>query len=425
MNPTRQAWQEGRISADGEGPVLALVSPSFGQVSETFIADHVRRLAPGRTVLVCQDGRGAEGFGYPVLAALDSETARLGGGLSPLGRLQVDLSRRLRRRRGHGPMLSAADRARLAGFLEAQGVTVVLAEFGYSGAAVMETCKTLEIPLHVYFRGHDATRHVVHRSLVTRYRRLFAHAASVICVSRHIADRLREIGCPDHLLHVVPSGVEPDLFPPGRPEAGRILAVGRLVEMKSPDRTIEAFARIAGRFPEARLDMVGEGPLRPRCEALVAGYGLGDRVTLHGAQPHAVVAALTARAAFFVQHSVTTEDGFIEGFPTAIAEAMCAGLPIVATRHSGIPEHVKDGENGLLVAEGDVAAMAEAMARLLAEPGTARRMGEAARAHALAHLDRRRSRARVRAILGLPAIAGEETDEMPAPPARAAAGGPT
>lgn len=423
MDPTGQGWQEDRTSSGGEGPVLALVSPSFSQVSETFIADHVRRLAPGRTVLICQDGQGAEGFGCPVLAALDSDTAALRGKLSPLGRLRINLVRRLRRRRGHGPMLSAADRARLADFLEARGVSVVLAEFGYSGGAVMETCEMLGLPLHVYFRGHDATRHVVQPAFIPHYRRLFARAASVICVSRHIADRLREIGCPDELLHVVPSGVEPDLFPPGRPERGRILAVGRLVEMKSPDRTIEAFARIADRFPEARLDMVGEGPLRPRCEALIARCGLGDRVTLHGAQPHAVVAALTARAAFFVQHSVTTRDGFIEGFPTAIAESMCAGLPIVATRHSGIPEHVTDGETGLLVAEGDVAGMAEAMARLLAEPGTARRMGEAARAHALAHLDRRRSRARVRAILGLPAVAGEEADAIPAPPRRAAAGG--
>ena len=78
-----------------------------------------------------------------------------------------------------------------------------------------------------------------------------------------------------------------------------------------------------------------------------------------------------ARAAMFVQHSVTDPDGRIEGFPVAIAEAMFTALPVVSTRHSGIPEHVRDGATGFLVEEGDVAGMAAAMARLLADPGVA------------------------------------------------------
>ena len=83
-----------------------------------------------------------------------------------------------------------------------------------------------------------------------------------------------------------------------------------------------------------------------------------------------------ARAAMFAQHSVTDARGKIEGFPVAIAEAMATGLPIVSTRHSGIPEHVHDGISGHLVAEHDVGAMAGAMARLLADPGGGRRHGQ-------------------------------------------------
>jgi glycosyltransferase involved in cell wall biosynthesis len=127
-----------------------------------------------------------------------------------------------------------------------------------------------------------------------------------------------------------------------------------------------------------------------------------------------------AQAAVFVQHSVTTAD-CIEGFPTAIAEAMASALPVVVTCHSGIPEHVRDGETGLLVAEGDVAGMAGALARLIADRGLARRMGAAGRAHALEHLDRARSRARIRDLMGLPAPV--ETPEW-IPPAGAFAGAP-
>ena len=86
----------------------------------------------------------------------------------------------------------------------------------------------------------------------------------------------------------------------------------------------------------------------------------------------------------------------------AIAEAMASALPVVSTRHSGIPEHVEHGVSGLLVAEGDVAGMAEALARLLADPAAARAMGRAGRAYALANLDRAEAHRRLRAIMGLP-----------------------
>ena len=392
-------------------PVLAIVAPGFNQVSETFIADHVTSLLPGRTVLVCQDGTGAGRFGHPVLAGLDSELSH--------GR-QAGLAARLRRLGGYGPALARADQQRLADFLGAQRVTVVLAEFGNTGATIVEVCDRLGLPLFVYFRGHDATIHKRLPSLRRRYRRLFRQAAGFIAVSRFVADEVAAIGCPERLIEVIPSGVDPGRFPPGTPEPGRIVAVGRLVEMKAPHLTIAAFAEVAPRFPQARLDLVGDGPLRERCAALIAERGLGDRVTLHGAQSHAAVAALMARAAMFAQHSVTDAKGKIEGFPVAIAEAMATGLPIVSTRHSGIPEHVHDGISGHLVAEHDVGAMAGAMARLLADPAAAAAMGRAGRAWALEHLARPVGYARLRAILGIAPGAAAAPETLA--PAAAAAG---
>jgi colanic acid/amylovoran biosynthesis glycosyltransferase len=405
---------------------LAIVCPTFNQVSETFVADHVRSLAPGRTVLICRDGRGAERFGAPVLSHVNPDYTHF----DRIGQVRNAVLPRLRKFFGWGPNLALVDRMRLMEFLRLQEVGVVLAEFGYAGAMVAEVCDRMGLPLYVYFRGHDATSHRRLPPLRRRYRRMFRTARGFIAESRFLADEVRAIGCPADRLHVVTSGMDPAQFRPGTPEPGRIVAIGRLVEMKAPHLTIEAFARIAGRFPQARLDLVGDGLLRQRCEAAIAAHGLQDRITMHGYLSHDGVAALMHRAAMFVQHSVTDGQGNIEGFPVAIAEAMACALPVVSTRHSGIPEHVTDGVTGWLVAERDVGAMAEAMARLLEDPERAQEMGRAGRAYALEHLTRARNHARMREILGLgegegegegAAVAQERAPEYAAAPVRATA----
>lgn len=131
--------------------MLAILAPSFNQVSETFIADHARKLAPGHTILVCQDSRGAEAYGYPVLSHLQSGPVAGGPRTARAG----DLAARLRRR--FGPPLGFPDRQRLAAFLKAQGATVMLAEYGPMGVLAAETCAALDLPLHVIFHGIDAS----------------------------------------------------------------------------------------------------------------------------------------------------------------------------------------------------------------------------------------------------------------------------
>ena len=134
----------------------------------------------------------------------------------------------------------------------------------------------------------------------------------------------------------------------------------------------------------------------------MAETGMTDRVTLHGALGRDACARLMHRASIFVQHSVTAPNGDTEGLPIVVLEAMASGLPVVSTRHSGIPEAVADGETGLLVAEGDVAGMGAGLARLLADPALAARMGAAGHARFLAGFTQAATLARLRAALGLP-----------------------
>jgi colanic acid/amylovoran biosynthesis glycosyltransferase len=377
--------------------MLAIIAPNFNQVSEIFVADHAANLAPGHTVLICGDSPGAERFGHPVLSHLAPHYSHF----SPAGKIANALRFRLRRRGGYGPLLAFENRMRLIEFLRAHKVTVMLCEFGNLGPVIGDTCRQLGIPFYVIFRGNDAAQQLQNRSSLRRQRRVFRQTAGVFAVSRHLADQLAGAGCPEELLHVAPSGMDPGQFHPGTPEPGRIVAVGRLVEKKAPHLTLRAFARIAERFPEARLDIIGEGGLQARCEAVIEEENLAGRVTLHGAQPHEKVAELLQRAAIFAQHSVTDSFGQTEGFPGAIAEAMGSALPVVATRHAGIPEHVHEGKNGFLVDEGDVTGMSEAMATLLADPERAAAMGQTGRAWALENLTRRATHRRLWQVMDL------------------------
>ena len=116
------------------------------------------------------------------------------------------------------------------------------------------------------------------------------------------------------------------------------------------------------------LTIIGDGPLRADVAQIVKDLDLSNKVRLLGRQPHELVLQEIQRAHIYVQHSVTAPDGDEEGLPVSITEALAAGLPVVSTIHSGIPEVVRHGENGYLVNEGDIEMMATFMSKLADNP---------------------------------------------------------
>jgi glycosyltransferase involved in cell wall biosynthesis len=123
--------------------------------------------------------------------------------------------------------------------------------------------------------------------------------------------------------------------------------------------------------------MVGDGPMLEEAKRLVHQESLTTHVRFAGVLSPAEIAALMRQVRGFVQHSLVAPDGDSEGSPVAVMEAQLSGLPVVATRHAGIPEVVMDGSTGLLVDEGDVQGMANAMAQLVLDPQLAARLGAA------------------------------------------------
>ncbi len=261
----------------------------------------------------------------------------------------------------------------------------VLAEFGFEAVRVMEACAWSGIPMIVHFRGSDASARSRVDLLKERYRRLLSIAAGVIVKSRPMADTLLKLGAPADRVLVSPSGANSDFFYGSAPEAAPpvLLAVGRFVDKKGPLHTIRAFSKVCvklgDREPRLALWMVGDGPLLRSAQALVIALGLQERVHFFGACPQSRVAELMRKVRGFVQHSLVAPDGDSEGNPVAVMEAQLSGLPVVATRQAGIPEVVIEGDSGFLVDEGDEAAMADAMARLVLEPALAARLGDCGR----------------------------------------------
>jgi colanic acid/amylovoran biosynthesis glycosyltransferase len=263
----------------------------------------------------------------------------------------------------------------------------VLVEFGHIAVQAMDSCRALGLPMIVHFHGFDAHSGSILDRYGARYGEMFEQAAALVVVSRTMQDALLALGAPAEKTHYVPYGVDLDRFRGAAPERApaRFLAVGRFVEKKAPLLTLAAFASVWRRYPEARLRMIGDGELLEACRDLACGLGIGDAVEFIGTQPNDVVAAEMRRARGFVQHSLVAADGNSEGMPVAILEAGASGLPVVSTRHAGIPEVVDDGTTGFLVDERDVEGMAERMERLLAEPGLAGELGRSARRRIEAH----------------------------------------
>jgi colanic acid/amylovoran biosynthesis glycosyltransferase len=395
--------------------MLAIAAFSYREPSETFIRDHVRTLAPGKTVLLGRPGTAALEFGCPALQL---------PGAPPLRRL---LGRVLSAARSHvrfGPLmerpprLSDVDRGRVVSFLREHQPNALLAEFGPVGIQFSAAAQAAPVPLFVHFHGHDAIILPKQQNYLTAYRELFADSEGIIVTTDFMRRRLLELGCPATKLFVCPCGVDTDRFAPGKQPAHgkRVLMICRLIARKGPLQAIQSFANALAGHPEATLEIIGDGRLRRAAEAKAKALGIAGRIKFHGPQPHSFVLSRLSGANLLIQHCVTDPQGGAEAFGLSIVEAMACGIPVVATRHGGIVETVQDGVTGLLVEERDVDGMAAAIVALLDDPERAAAMGAAGRARALEHFSQQKSGDRLRAILGLAPAA-----PVSAPPVAAAA----
>jgi glycosyltransferase involved in cell wall biosynthesis len=191
--------------------------------------------------------------------------------------------------------------------------------------------------------------------------------AQVIAVSESTRADLIDLGFPEHQIEIVHNGVHLPDVPPQPTLRPTILYLGRLTRQKCIDVCLRAMPMVLRAYPDARLEIVGQGPDRNRLERLSWSLRLASSVRFHGYLMDGLRDAVAAQAWVAVCPSA------FEGWGASAVEASARGLPVIASNVNGLRDSVRDGETGILVPHNDPVALAEALLELL---GDRQRRGE-------------------------------------------------
>ncbi|MGH8883909.1 MAG: glycosyltransferase [Egibacteraceae bacterium] len=276
----------------------------------------------------------------------------------------------------------------MARLMAADGVDHVHCHFAtHPSAAGWIIHRLVGIPYS--FTAHGSDLHVERRMLPKKV----AEAAFVLTISEHNRSVIlaecelpaRGDG-PDEKVLVLHCGVDPGVFhPAARGDAPdvcgplHVLCIGTLHEVKGQRYLLEACRLLLDQGVQVHCILVGDGPDLRMLRRMIFELELVGRVDLAGRKTRDEVVELLASADVVVAPSVPTRQGKREGIPVVLMEAMSAGVPVVASRLSGIPELVEDDRTGLLAPPRDPAALANALRRLHDDPQLRRRLGSAGR----------------------------------------------
>ncbi len=365
----------------GSGPVVMYVVSRFPAVTETFVVNEWLALSDRFRMQLAALRRSHEGTVHPETERV-MPSVRFARLLRP-ATVAAHLGWLVRRPRTYLSVLAAVVRGGLRfSPLEAAKETVVFLKAGTLARSAVDDRVD---HVHAHFASHAATAAwIVHRltgipfSFTAHANDLFvapvlldrkvADARFVIAISEYNRRVLLEGQPSAHRLEVVHCGVDTERYAwrdlHGR-DSNRIVCVASLFPKKGHAHLIDALALLAERRPATVLELVGDGPERERILQRARERGVAGRVSLLGARSSDDVRATLAGAGAFVLPSVRLPSGRMEGIPVALMEAMASGVPVVASRLSGIPELVKDGVTGLLVEPADPEGLAVAIERVL------------------------------------------------------------
>ena len=342
--------------------ILAIFTPYLGALSETFIKRHTQLLAPGKTVIVTENVQD-NSYNLPVLQIPWSE------GPSK-----------------YSPQLENI----VCEFLSRHKVSQILVEYGCKGTDIIElNARRLHLPIYVHFHGYDASQMLRRKDIINYYKWMSQNVSGIITCAHAMADKLISTGMNKESFIVNYYGVEipNEISNHVDDETCKFIFVGRLVPKKAPLHLVKAFLKVYQKTKNVTLDIIGneglidgKSPIFDQIKNFINENNLHNIIKLHGAQNPDYVKNILKQSSVYVQHSITEpETGDSEGLPNSILEAASYGLPVISTKHAGIPEEVEDGITGLLVEENDIDGMAEKMLELTFDKEKRKKMGNAAR----------------------------------------------
>ncbi len=265
--------------------------------------------------------------------------------------------------------------------------------FGHIGVQLLPFIAASPRPVVVSFHGADVGVDTLRPASRDALQQVFTHSTLIFARSTSLLDGLEKLGCPPDKLRLQRTGIPLEAWPfqaRAQPVDGawHFVQACRLVPKKGLRTTLRTFQEIAARYPKATLTLAGDGPLLGELRAAAVAASLADRVHFPGFLDQASLRGLIYSAHAFIHPSETPADGNREGVPNALLEAMASGLPVLATRHGGIPEAVTHGQSGYLAAEGDVASLTQCAFDLMADPIGYQAMSAAACAEVSAKFER-------------------------------------
>lgn len=316
--------------------------------SEQFVHGLVTRLRHPPVVMSSMGLENVDRFPVSPLISLGSVSARLPLRLRPT-------------------VVTAA----LVGTAIRHHVRLVHVHHGYRLHEVEAASRLLRLPVVVSLHGHDVTGYIEEHPTI--YEGILDRVSAAIVPSHFLADLAVAAGCRADTVHVIPSGVDTSWFSPTPLPDGPpvVLFVGRFVEKKGLDVLLDAWLEVRRAVPDARLRLLGFGPL----EALARSAGPGVEVVI--APTHAEVREAIRQATVVVSPSRTAPDDAVESLLIVNLEAQASARPVVTTLHGAIPEFVEEGRTALLVPEADPGALAEALTTVLRDRGLAEQLAAA------------------------------------------------
>lgn len=258
---------------------------------------------------------------------------------------------------------------------------IIHCHFGERGNTVLvfKSLGAITGPILVSFHGADANIGSIPER-TEKYKELFASDAWFTANTQYTKNKLVEIGCHAERVFQIYESLRVYLYPYHvrafpRDNVVNILSVCRLTEKKGLKYSIQAFRKLTDRGFDAYYHIVGDGYQKQELLSMTSDLGLEDRVRFHGSLATPDILKIAEECHFFVLASVQAENGDSEGQGLVLQEAQAMGLPVISTRHNGIPEGVNEGQTAFLVPERDIDALAERMIFMVEHPEIWRDMG--------------------------------------------------
>lgn len=279
--------------------------------------------------------------------------------------------------RGLRPLLDPAEKKQLGAICAAKKASLVHIYFGTEAARCIPFLRCAKLPKIVSFHGADLSEKLTDDEL----RDIIKNTDFFLCRSKSLAGDLAQRGVESSRIRLNYTGVPvPDEYHrAGEARPLRVLQACRFLAKKGLETTMRAVALLQVSGCDIRLTLAGDGVEKDKLEGLAVQLGIAGITKFTGFLSERDLGRLYLENDIFVHPSRTTDTGDREGIPNSLLEAMAHALPVIATRHSGIPEAVTHEKTGLLINQSEPYELAAAIGLLAASPVAREQLGSSAR----------------------------------------------